>query len=335
MRADATEACSRGRAATTPPSRGAPVHFRDATPADIPDIVDAVDGAHGPGVTPRLRAVLPSLLRQLIADTASPVVVFEGDLDAGRIFAWTATLFVRPAVIDAYLAAPRAGLAANVLESMLDGECPLMDLDGLRRANAAGGVHLVLVPIVCGRLPSTHSVLAELRRLATLSFVQSVAGFRVAAVYQEASDGAAAAYLEQGGYRLLHEFATSDAAGLPWREAKPRMLRLLPADLPSGPMTYAGQLFAPPPPRLKLSPAEQRVALKALGGVPDRQIASVLGISPETVRSHWESIYARLALVLPEFGSPERDRQATRGREHRRAAVEYLRQHIHELRPHL
>jgi DNA-binding CsgD family transcriptional regulator len=96
----------------------------------------------------------------------------------------------------------------------------------------------------------------------------------------------------------------------------------------------ASQMFNPPDARLKLTQAEQRVALRALDGSSDRAIAESLGLSPETVRSNWRSIYRRLAAVLPDLESVHQSGiGSARGQEKRRAAVEYLRQNMHELRP--
>jgi DNA-binding CsgD family transcriptional regulator len=112
------------------------------------------------------------------------------------------------------------------------------------------------------------------------------------------------------------------------------MLRLTRADLPPGAMSMATQMFDPPQVRLGLTPAEQRVALRALRGSSDRAIAEALGLSTETVRSNWRSIYQRLTHVLAEIEAPAHSSDdASRGLEKRRVAIEFLRQNMHELRP--
>jgi DNA-binding CsgD family transcriptional regulator len=99
-------------------------------------------------------------------------------------------------------------------------------------------------------------------------------------------------------------------------------------------MSMATQMFDPPAPRLWLTPAEQRVVLRALDGASDRSIADKLGLSTETVRSNWRGIYHRLAAVLPVIEAPPRSGNGSmRGLEKRRVAVDYLRQNLHELRP--
>jgi hypothetical protein len=62
----------------------------------------------------------------------------------------------------------------------------------------------------------------------------------------------------------------------------------------------------------------------------------LLGLSSETIRSNWRSIYQRLERVLPGGGMNGRNGAGgTRGQEKRRIAIEYLRQNMHELRPTL
>jgi DNA-binding CsgD family transcriptional regulator len=101
-------------------------------------------------------------------------------------------------------------------------------------------------------------------------------------------------------------------------------------------MSMASQMFNPPDAHLGLTQAEQRVALRALDGASDRTIAASLGLSTETVRSNWRSIYRRLANVLPAFEAQlQHAEDASRGLEKRRVAIEYLRQNLHELRPSL
>lgn len=315
------------------------MHFRDSTPADVPDIIASLAGANALPCSPRLRTALPALLPRLMATPACPMVVFEDapkELGGARFFSWAATLFVRPPVIEAYLAAPRPALAAQVLESLIDGGQPLLSFDEMRRANSGPGLLAIVVSLPLGRFAWDHPVLDQLRRSAPLAFMHCVAGHRLQAIYYEVFTRAVADYVRRGGYRLLHDFSAAAGTGSIPADAQPHMLRLVEGDLQPGAMSFASHLFNPPRPRLRLSPAEQRVALKALAGAPDWAIAEMLGLSLETVRTHWSSIYARLSATLPEFAErSDREKRITRGPERRRRAVEYLRQSMHELRPHL
>jgi len=166
--------------------------------------------------------------------------------------------------------------------------------------------------------------------------VRAVGGYRLRAIYYEVFTDQVAAYLQAGSYRLLHDFSAQAGTGFLPQDCQPRMLRLTGDDLPPGAMSMASQMFNPPAAQLGLTNAEQRVALRALDGASDRAIALALGLSTETVRSNWRSLYQRLAHVLEHAQSPpQHGEDASRGLEKRRVAIEYLRQNMHELRPTL
>ena len=312
------------------------MRFREATAADIPAIAATFDGRNALPLAPRVREALPILLDRLIASPACALSVFEDDAQSGfRIVSCAGGVFLRQEVIDAYLAAPRPGLLSAALAGLLDGEMPLLTQEEIRRANSGEGLVLAVLPIAHGRIDWTDPTMEQLRKLAPQAFVRAVGGYRLRAIYYEVFTDQVADYLQAGGYRLLHDFSAQAGTGFLPQDCQPRMLRLTGDDLPPGAMSMASQMFNPPAARLGLTLAEQRVALRALDGASDRAIAHALGLSTETVRSNWRSLYQRLAHVLEDTGSVQPGDDASRGLEKRRVAIEYLRQNLHELRPTL
>jgi DNA-binding NarL/FixJ family response regulator len=311
------------------------VRFRPATESDALAIAATFDGRNALPLPSRVRAALPALLRQLIASPACVVTAFEdGDGSGLRIVSMAGGIFVRDDLIDAYLADPQPALVASILAALLDGRRPLLTYDEIRRANSGGGLNLVVFPMPLGNNDLNDPQVVELRKLAPQAFVRYYAGYRLKSIYYEVFTDEVAGYLQSGGYRLLHDFSEQAGTGFLGPQSRPRMLRLTRAELPPGAMSMATQMFDPPTPRLGLTAAEQRVALRALDGLPDREIAHVLGLSDETVRANWRSIYQRLSLHLPGVDAAPRDGgEGKRGVEKRRSAIEYLRQNMHELRP--
>jgi hypothetical protein len=311
------------------------MRYRPASGADIAGIVATLGGRNAVPLEPRVRAAFPALLRQLIASPACTVTVFEvADARGTRILSFASGLFVRDAVAQQYLASPRPGWISSLLADLLDDRRPLLTLDEIRTANAAGGLTLVVFPVSYGQLAWDDALFVELRKLAPHAFMHLYAGYRLRAIYYEVFTDQVAEYIRVGGYRLLHDFSARAGSGFFDSDCRPRMLRLTLAELPPGAMSVATQMFDPPAARLGLRPSEQRVALRALDGLSDRAIAAELGLSPETVRSSWRSMYARLAGHLPDFDRlSRRGGEDKRGLEKRRQAIEYLRQNMHELRP--
>ncbi len=293
------------------------------------------DGRNALPLEPRVRAAIPALLRQLLASPACTLTVFvESDWAQSRVVSFVGGLFLRESVVEDYLAAPYPGLVSHVLAQLLDGGRPLLTLDEIRRANSGDGLTFAVFPIPLGHHAWDATEVAQFRRLAPQALVRAVGGYRLRAIYYEVFADDVAQYLQGGGYRLLHDFSAQAGTGFLRPDARPRMLRLTRAEPPPGAMSVASQMFDPPRPVLGLTPAEQRVALKALDGASDRALAETLGLSPETVHARWRSIYERLSRVMPDGKTgTARDSGATRGIERRRVALEYLRQNMHELRP--
>ncbi len=212
----------------------------------------------------------------------------------------------------------------------------MLTLDEIRRANSKEGLSLAVIPIVYGRLDWNGPTVEQLRKLAPQAFIRAIGGYRIRAIYYEVFTDEVAAYLRSGGYRLLHDFSSRAGTGVIPPDCRPRMFRLSAEDLPPGAMSMASQMFNPPAAELGLTIAEQRVVLRALDGASDRAIADSLGLSPETVRSNWRSVYRRLAHVLPNPDpTASQGDETSRGLEKRRVVIEYLRQNLHELRPTL
>lgn len=313
------------------------MRFRAATESDIPAIASRFEGRNALPLEPRVRAALPGLLRQLIASPASTLTLFEEHQSAGpELISFAGGVFLRDAVIEQYLARPYPALLSSVLAALLDNHRPLLTLEEISLANSNQGLTLAVLPMPYGSLAWDSRQVAELRRLAPQSFVRFYSGYRLRAIYYEVFTDEAADYLRSGRYRLLHDFSAAAGTGFLGADCRPRMMRLTGAELPSGAMSMATQMFDPQPAKLGITPAEQRVVLQALDGASDRALAETLGLSSETVRSNWRSIYGRLALELPDIDARmQHGDNGTRGVEKRRIAIEYFRQNMHELRPSL
>jgi len=313
------------------------MRFREATDSDIPAIAETFAGRNALPLEPRVRQALPGLLAQLISSPACTLSVFEDDGRSGmHVVSFAGGIFVRDELIDEYLAAPYPGLLSAVLAALLDGRRPLLTEDEIRQSNSSEGLVIVVFPMPYGRRDWDDPQVQELRKLAPQALMRDIGGYRLRAIYYEVFTDETAGYMQAGGYRLLNDFSGRSGTGGLDNDCRPRMLRLTRADIPPGAMSMATQMFDPPQVRLGLTPAEQRVALHALRGASDRAIAAALGLSTETVRSNWRSIYQRLTHVLADVETPARQADdASRGLEKRRVAIEYLRQNMHELRPTL
>ena len=74
--------------------------------------------------------------------------------------------------------------------------------------------------------------------------------------------------------------------------------------------------------------------MRALVGSTDAESATALGISVETVRKRWRSIFERVARMNPTLLPRSDGEEAKRGPEKRGALLQYLDEHLEELRPY-
>jgi hypothetical protein len=221
---------------------------------------------------------------------------------------------------------------------MLDGERPLLELDEVRAANSADGLDALIGHPGYVPRPWHDPLLVRIRRVAPLAFIHTFGGYRLRSLYHEALGAEAVAYLRAGGFRPAHG-GTSAAAADRDGCSPPQLYVKHRDEVAAGAIDLlAAHVFHCEPHRLGLTPAEQRIVLRALLGECDRRVAATLRLSTETVRSAWDSIYGRIERIVPAvFESGPADAlagPAVRGTEKRRTAVEYLRQNLHELRPH-
>jgi hypothetical protein len=313
------------------------MRYREITERDVPDCVRLLKAHGGHSLSARVWQALPGLWSTLCTSTApNPMMLIEDAEGEGHpLICVVPGHFVRAAFIARYQKVPRPSLLGAIYEAMLDGAVPLMSLDDVRTANSGDGMHAVMSQPAHEPRPWNDPMLERMRRVAALGFIHFFGGYRIRSLHYEAYGDAAAAHLRAGGFRLEHDFpSTVRTVGCDpaWR---PRMFVKYRDEVEPGAIdVMAAHIFHFAEPRLGLTPAEQRVVLRALLGESDRRIAEALHLSTETVRSAWDSVYGRIVRVVPAVFEDDTVEHAGRGAEKRRLAVEYLRQHMHELRPH-
>ena len=86
--------------------------------------------------------------------------------------------------------------------------------------------------------------------------------------------------------------------------------------------------MSPPP------TAERRLLQCALLLDTDAEIAEETGLSRDTIRTQWRSIFARVARTAPSLlPSSDLDSEEVRGPNKRRKLLQYINSHLEELRP--
>lgn len=309
------------------------MRFRLATAADLPACAALLASDARFVCSAAVRESLRTLWRSLLDTDGAPrpsFVVWE-DLqrpEAERIQGFSLGLFLRGSYVDAELAQPQPYVAARVYEQMLRGERPHLTVREIARSSNAGDLHLVLLHYVQRHYDLTHPDNVVLNALGPASWHYSYAGYRMRRILWEVYGKPHLNNMLGWGFEAIHAFADPDT---PDAHRQPFWCALERRDVkPAAFDAMSVWVFHPPKPVLRLAPAEQRVVLHALQGDTDQAVADELQVSRDAVKQAWRRIVERVAPVLPPT---DKTPTTVRGAERRRVALDYLRQHMEELRP--
>ena len=320
------------------------MRYRLVQQEDLPACLDLFDRNGRCRLSPRVREHLPRLWSEWLAqDRRMPksFVLWE-DLstpNAPRVEAIGTGHFVRDEVYDLLLDVPQPYLIDRLYGMVLDGHQPFLDQREIAHHNAGGGLSLLMSLYLQREHDLDHPDSQRLRPLGAAAWYFCHAGFNVRRLLSEVYGRAGGAYMAAGGFDLLHVFEASPDLPPDRPHSEPHQLAIDRANQPPRAMQPMSLwLLHPQPPVMGLSPSLQTVAILALQGDTDRAIAARLGISADAVKQAWRGILKAVSTHMPDLCSDTTDATAdgaapVRGAEHRRVVIEYLRQHMEELRP--
>jgi DNA-binding CsgD family transcriptional regulator len=209
------------------------------------------------------------------------------------------------------------------------------------RQNAGDGLNLLITHYGWKALPAPEAVLLN----ATLiqSFFPLVLGFRIKEYFVETCDPTETEILMKNNSfnRIRRNYRQeAPAEGNPRSAGRMDVLigtRREECDTAHGLYGFA-LLFHPKAPRFGFTQGEKDILEQALLSGTDEEIAKSLGISLWTVKKRWQWAYEKVeridprVLTTPASGDfPEENQKAKR----RRYLLDYLRQHLEEIRPRL
>ncbi|MEZ5653003.1 MAG: helix-turn-helix transcriptional regulator [Burkholderiaceae bacterium] len=311
------------------------MRFRHASVADIAPCLTMLRNEGGWQAPEPLWGDLPVLIEfAMRQERLAAFQVFETEGRGGsEIVAFRIAAFVDRRFADSYFAAPHADWAARIWSLERDGRGVLLDRPAIAAGNARGDLQLVVLHW-CVRHPNPlHPETARVLSMVPAAWAASIGGYRFSAIAcYEVYGKIPAGVMRTFGYRCHN-----DSPGWQGREGDERppfAFYWRASDPPQGLSGIFGSTFAnAPPPRFLFSRAQQRLLLYALEGRSDRELAAELAISYDTVRQTWSGVFARIEQTDPALLVERQEADGKRGAEKRRRVIEYVRQHMEELRP--
>ncbi len=300
------------------------------TPADGPAVARAL--AWSDPAFASLGEGLGTLFSELIAAECLNAGCIEDRFPSGNwsLAAVGASLFITDEAAKRFQEARAPRFAVALLSEMMAGRRDLhLGRAGIARANAEGRLNLFVIGFgVRPEQPSPEGFRILLAR-AIEHYVRAHEGYHLAALLREDAEPVASTLLGSG-MRSLARFTIEDG---PERVA---MMRHRTDAMPLFPDSLTARFFAFSPPIIGFSDGERRLLLAALEGHADPEIAAALGLSQNTVKRVWRTIYERCDAMAPHVleGTAASTAAGVRGAEKRRHLVAYLRDHPSELRPY-
>jgi hypothetical protein len=270
----------------------------------------------------------------------SSVIEDEQRAAADRIVGFGFSMFLSEKFVEELKRKPSPYVARQVLDRWSQGRSPLLAFEDVRRANAGQG--LIVLGSHYGMADGlTADEAANMASYMAQAFVTIHRGLRVKEFLIEAFGPFALSRLLATGSKLLTDHANffrARSMDSPPLDRCPYLTSSKLEDtlgVEGSPFGLVFRSYAPP--RFHFSPLEQDLLLRALGGQTDEQLAHALNLAVITVKKRWDSIYTRVATVLPGLLPSFRvgHGMGSRGAEKRRHLLNYLREHPEELRPYL
>jgi DNA-binding CsgD family transcriptional regulator len=284
--------------------------------------------------------VLPEMWRALLSNGAMQLFLVEDRARplGSRIVSFSATVFATDEFCSEMQSTLPPHLGVQVTRHYLTHNLPLLSREQIARANARDGLNVMLCFGGWEHDGLSREQILAVREKQSEAFHIAHSGYRVKEFLADAIGEEALQWMLDSGAHVRRDYSRyfeKDGMPLPESSQRPRLVGLTKEEAFANPGRHLSSFFVYTPPRFHFNRSEQMLLRHALMGETSEELAASLLISPWTVKKRWHAIYQRVADVDRELLLPliANGRDATsRGAERRRHLLNYLRQHLEELR---
>jgi DNA-binding CsgD family transcriptional regulator len=231
-------------------------------------------------------------------------------------------------------------LGVVLAQQYLSRKLAVINREQIARANAGDGLNVIMCFegwVVNGFSPEQ---LLAVRAKQSEAFHHGLSGYHIKEFLADSPGEERLQWMLDGGARLRRDYSNyfqKRHLPKPKSSRQPCLAGLSKEEALAHPGTNIASLFVYTPPRFQFSRSQQVLLQHALMGETCEKLAASLCISPWTVKKCWHAIYDRVTDVDGELLPPLIAYGAhalSRGMERRRHLLNYLRQHMEELRPY-
>lgn len=274
------------------------------------------------------KARLFSFWRYLLKGRMIRAVTVEdrGQPPEQRVVSFAMSLFVTDEFAQEAKTSLPPPLSYQVFTRWLKGKRVFLDSREIARHNSTTGLNLMVIHH--GWRQGALDEVMEIRGKMLETFFLFHSGYRINEYFQNVFGEEEKAAMLGQGFRLLKDYGDQQA------EWPPIYLTGANREKPnSSDNSFIYSLFRAPDPRFSLTPGEKDVLEKALLGETDQEIGKSLHFSVWAVKKRWQGIYGKVEATDPQALGKVLDKEQKI--ERRRYMLDYLRQHLEEIRPTL
>jgi hypothetical protein len=286
--------------------------------------------------------VLPDMWRVMLSKGRMKLFLVENRARplGSRVVSFGAVVFVNDEFCSKARSTLPPYLSVDLARRYLSHQLPVLDRKQLARANAGDGLNVVMCFEGWIQHGFSPDQLIAIREKQNEAFHLILRGYRIKEFLADPVGWETAQWMLDGGARLRRDYSTHFRKHcLTELESsqRPFLVGLTKEEALAHPGGNIAGLFVYTPPRFHFSRSQRVLLHHALMGETCEQLATSLSLSIWTVKKRWHDIYERVTDIdnelLPPLVAYGAD-VSSRGMERRRHLLNYLRQHLEELRPY-
>jgi hypothetical protein len=288
------------------------------------------------------RRILPEMWSALLSDGAMQLFLVEDRArPAGsRIVSFGATVFVTDEFCSQARSTLPPYLAVELTRRYLSQELPILNREKIAQTNAGDGLNVVMCFEGWAEDRFASEQILAIRQKQSQAFSFALRGYRIKEFLTDPIGRETSQWMLDAGARLRRDYARyfrRHHIPEPEPRQRPCLFGLTREEALAHPGANIAGLFIYTAPRFHFSRSQRALLEHALMGETCEKLATSLSVSPWTVKKRWHAIYDRVVDVDRELLPPPiayGARGSSRGAERRRHLLNYLRQHLEELRPY-
>jgi hypothetical protein len=288
------------------------------------------------------RRILPEMWRTLLSKGAMQLFLVEDRAKPGgsRIVSFNASVFVTDEFCSQARLTLPPYLGVELTRRYHSRQLPVLNREQVARANAGDGLNVVMCFEGWAEDGFAPEQMLAIREKQSEAFSLALHGYRIKEFLTDPIGRETLQWMLDAGARLRRDYSNyfrihHMREPEPWQ--RPCLLGLTKQEALAHPGANIAGLFIYTAPRFHFSRSQRVLLQHALMGETCEKLATSLFVSPWTVKKRWHAIYDRVVDVDNELLPPPiayGPRASSRGAERRRHLLNYLRQHLEELRPY-